>query len=42
MAMPAKVDGDHAVDEVGAAGAQVVSQIADDGLFAGVRLDLVR
>ena len=27
--------GDHAVDEIGAAGAQVVGEVADDGFFAG-------
>ena len=33
--------GHHAVHEIGAAGAQIVSQVADDGLFARGGLDLV-
>jgi hypothetical protein len=33
--------GDHAVHEIGAARAEIVSQVADDGLFPGGGLDFV-
>src|SRR5674476_164182 len=38
---PGEGGGHHAVHEIGASGAQIVGQVADDGFFPGGALDLV-